>query len=204
MFITLPLLLIAGSIIGIVLIVHRKLPYLKKLTPESHELGESIFHDFVPEIVPWFDQARMRHYRQITLKELEKFLRQLRVISLKIDHMSDSLIKKIRRLHITTHLEHAAVQQKSEESPPLVTVPAGPSVKDTAEELKSQEQKLIIEIAQNPKDPQLYETLGDLYLKMKNDHDAKEAFEAALGLNPHDQALARKYSRLLKKPEAVA
>ena len=57
----------------------------------------------------------------------------------------------------------------------------------------------FVEIAKNPKDSRLYEVLGDLYVKMNNFSDAKESFEAAMELSPHDEGLQKKYSQVLKK-----
>ena len=69
----------------------------------------------------------------------------------------------------------------------------------TMEDMKREEQGMIIEIAKNPKDSRLYEVLGDLYVRMNNFSDAKESFEAAMELSPHDEGLQKKYSQVLKK-----
>lgn len=202
MFIILPLIFIAGSAVGVFVIIRRKMPYLKKLTPENNEIGESVLHDFFPELMAWIGQIDLAEIKQHALRELEKFLRKLRVATLKVDHISDSLIKNIRRAHLNNHIEHVIADEKAAEPAPK-TEPAKDPKTVMMEDLKTQEQKLIIEIAQNPKDPKLFEVLGDLYLKLENLQDARDAYEAALGLNPNDQGIARKYSRLLKKPEAV-
>ena len=216
MFIIVPLLLIIGSLSGIAIIVHRKLPHLKKLIPETNESGNGIVKDFFPELFAWICSMEFKSYKQLSLTEVEKFLRRLRVMSLKIDHMSDSMIKKIRKVQLTNHLEKAVIERPS---PDVASAPAAPSQRDKSQhkgdigtgpldigtdELKAREQKLIIDIAQNPKDSELYEELGDLYLKMNSAQDAKESYEAALELNPSDIALARKYSRLLKNTEVAA
>ncbi|OGN17523.1 MAG: hypothetical protein A3C88_01120 [Candidatus Yanofskybacteria bacterium RIFCSPHIGHO2_02_FULL_50_12] len=195
MFIIVPLTLIIGSLAGIAIIVYRKLPYLKKLTPESHEVGVSMIHDLFPELVDWITRFDLQEYKQQSLRELEKMLRKLRVASLKIDNLADLLIKRIRKVHLSRHLEQVA--EKSAELEPVES-----KVESLANQWKAQEQKLIVDIAQNPKDPHLYEVLGDLYMKINNMADAKEAYEAALGLIPNDEGLARKYSKLLQTPVA--
>ena len=199
MFITIPLILIGLSLIGMVVIVRRKMPYLRKLSPEAHEVSDNIFEDFFPELLEWFNQIPWHQYRQTSLQELEKGLRWMRLAFLKIDHASVRLIQKVRRTHQTTHLEHTASVQT--ESSTEVVVPEHMEIvaEPTPEDLKGQEQQLIIEIAQDPKNDSLYEILGDLYLRMENNQDAKEAYEAGLGFNPNNQNIARKYSRLLKK-----
>ena len=131
------------------------------------------------------------------LIELEKLLRRLRVFSLKIDRISDSWIKRIRRgngFGTTT----SAIAEKTEAEETLVLkVQSVP--KPTLEDMKKEEQRLIIEIAKNPKDFKLYEVLGDLYVKMNNFSDAKESFEAAIELNPHNEKLQKKLSQVLEK-----
>ena len=67
------------------------------------------------------------------------------------------------------------------------------------EDMKREEQRMIIEIAKNPKDAKLYEVLGDLYIKMNNLLDAKESYEAAIELNPHSEELQKKRSQIVEK-----
>ncbi|MBP9822524.1 MAG: hypothetical protein KBC81_03765 [Candidatus Pacebacteria bacterium] len=197
MFIIIPLVLIGLSLLGMVIIVRGKMTYLRKLSPESHQVSDNIFEDFFPEIVEWFNGIPWHHYYQVSLQELEKGLRRMRLVFLKIDNVAMKLIQKVRHTHITTQLEHeASVQLENTE----VAIQGEKElvVEPTAEDLKGQEQQLIIEIAQDPKNAALYENLGDLYLKMGNEQDAKEAFEAGLSFGPDNQVLARKYSVILK------
>ena len=201
MFIIIPLILIGLSLIGIAFIVRRKFAYLIKLSPESHEVSANIFEDFFPELIAWFKQIPWHQYRQTSLQELEKGLRRMRLVFLKIDHASARLIQKVRHTHQITQLEHTASVQPEVSTEVAVPEQTAIVAEPTPEDLKGQEQQLIIEIAQDPKNAGLYETLGDLYLKMNNIPDAKEAYEAGLGFNPDNQTLARKYSRLLKKIE---
>jgi len=200
MFITIPLILIAISLFAIAVIVYGKISYLRKLSPESHEVGGNIIHDFFPELIAWLEQIPWHKYRQMSLRELEKGLRWMRLTFSKIDHASARLIQKIRRTHIATELEHTALKP---EIPTDVLIPDNMEVVATPaeEDLKGQEQQLIIEIAQDPKNVELYEKLGDLYLKMDNAQDARESFEAGLGFDPDNKELARKYSELLNKLE---
>lgn len=197
MFILIPLALILASTAGISVIVFRKMPYLNKLTPEIH-LGSDILTDLFPELSEGFKNLKLKEYGNLWLIELEKLLRRLRVISLKMDRISDSWIKKIRRGN-GFGTTSSAVVAKTKGSGPLKR---GPDPL-TMEDMKREEQKLIIEIAKNPKDAKRYEILGDLYIKMNNPSDAKESFEAAIELNPNSESLKQKLSLVLEKTNAL-
>jgi uncharacterized protein HemY len=202
MFILVPLILIVISLVAMAGIIQRKLPYLRKLSPDAHLVGEHPLQDYFPELMQWLSQIKWREYRQASLREIEKFLRRIRLVLLKVDHISDRLIKKIRRVHLTNHMEQVVPKI---EKPVEAVAPQAPVafLEPTIEDLKAREQQLIIEIAQDPKNAELYEILGDLYMKMESSQDAREAYEAALGFNPDNQVVARKYSVLLKKGETV-
>ena len=201
MFIIVPSILIGISVIGMAVIIRRKMPYLRKLSPESHEVSENILEDFFPELIAWVGQIPWHQYRQTSLQELEKGLRWMRLAFLKIDHAAARLIQKVRRTHLSNNLEHTLSAQPEVLTEVMVTEHMAIVADPTPEDLKGQEQQLIIEIAQDPKNAGLYEKLGDLYLKMDTIPDAKEAYEAGLGFNPDNPTLARKYSTLLKKIE---
>ena len=202
MFIIIPLTLLLASVIGISVIVFRKMPYLNKLTPETHlsaqaGAGEQILTDLFPELLEGVKSLKLKEYGNLGLTEVEKLLRRLRVMSLKMDRISDSWIKKIRRGNsfgtktpvVTEKIEDATGPVPKAQSVPVVTM----------EDMKREEQGLIIEIAKNPKDSKLYETLGDLYVKMNNLSDAKESFEAAVELNPSSEILQKKLSQVAEK-----
>jgi len=216
LFLIIPLSLILGSILAIAIIVGRKSQYIKKLaiadmSAQAEGVAQSgvssknftvrLFSELAPEMVGSFKKLKFYEYREAWLMELEKFLRRLRLLSLRIDRMSDSLISKIRKGYQNGH--PAALDAPHESSSALIptiqvkTVPA-PIVNDL-EALRKEEQRLIIEIAKNPKDAGLYDTLGDLYIKMGEYTDAKESFEAAMELDPSNQDLKKKHSYALEK-----
>jgi len=203
LYIIIPLLLIAGSLLGVTIIVRRKMPYLRKLSPEAHQVGDSILRDYFPELVAWFRSIKWHENRQAALRETEKFLRRMRLVFLKFDHLSERLIKKVRKVHLSSDFkaktENVSLNKEVPAAPQGGTAPA----LETPESLKAREQELIIEISQDPKNASLYETLGDLYLKINSDIDAREAYEAALAIEPNNQIVARKYSSLLKKSTAT-
>ena len=195
MFILIPLTLILASVVGISVIVFRKMPYLNKLTPETHT-GGNVLADLFPEFSERFKSLKLKEYGNLWLVELEKLLRRLRVVSLKMDRISDSWIKK--RKNNDSRITTQVVSEKTEVvENPAIKVQITPQI--TIEDMKREEQKLIIEIAKNPKDPRLYEVLGDLYVKMNNLSDAKESFEAAIELSPKSEILQKKLSQVIEK-----
>ena len=202
MFIFIPLVLIFASIAVISVIFFRKMPYLNKLTPETHlpvqsNVVSNILTDLFPEFSEGFKGLKLKEYGHLWLLELEKFLRKLRLVSLKIDRISESWIKKIRKGHGFPSVTPTVEEKIKVTKTPVLK--AHHASKINLEEIKKEEQRLIIEIAKNPKGFELYEALGDLYLKMKNLSDAKESFEAAIELNPHNEELQKKLSQVIQK-----
>ena len=201
MFILIPLVLVLASAAGIFFIVWKKMPYLKKLTVADVQSGQSMWSDLFPELANGLNSTRLKHYRGVWLLELEKFLRRLRVMSMKMDRMSDSLIKKIRNVTEKKHEKHhgAAAAETGETTPTFAEQSRSSDRSVGADEMKKEEQKLIIEIAKNPKNSALYEILGDLYMKMASYIDAKEAYEAAIELSPAKEELKKKHSQAVEK-----
>src|SRR3989344_3977525 len=203
MFILIPLILILGSVVGISIIIFRKMPYLNRLTPEMHVSTQTgvwsdILTDLFPEFSEGFKGLKFREYGNLWLVELEKFIRRLRVFSLKMDRISDSWIKRIRR-SINGFMKTVSDVVENVESSGVLVPMIQPVPAIILEDMKKEEQRLIIEIAKNPKDFKLYEILGDVYLKTNNLSDAKESYEAAIELNPHNEELQKKLSQLIEK-----
>ena len=190
---------------GIFFIVWRKMPYLRKLTVTDVQSGQSIWSDLFPELANGVNSTRLKHYRGVWLLELEKVLRRLRVMSMKMDRMSDSLIKKIRNVTERKHEKHhgAAVAETGATTPTFAEQSRSSDRSVGADDMKREEQRLIIEIAKNPKNSALYEVLGGLYMKMSNFADAKESYEAAIELNPGKEDLKKKLSFALEKLRAI-
>ena len=202
MFLFIPLTLILASAVGISVIVFRKMPYLNKLTPETHQpVRAGVMGDFLTDLFPEFSEGvkglKLKEYGHLWLIELEKFLRRLRVVSLKMDRISESWINKIRKGHGFRMATSFVAEKKEAVETPVAKIQ--PALQTTLEDMKREEQRLIIEIAKNPKDSRLYEVLGELYVKMNNFSDAKESFEAAIELSPHNEELQKKLSFVLEK-----
>ena len=211
MFIIIPLALIGVSFLAILVIVWRKLGYLRKLTPEAHEFNHTIFHDFFPELTIALESIQIREYIAIWLHEVEKLIRRIRLLFSKVDRLSDGLLQRIRNIHQRRVAQEAAKEaaEASEESVskpqagdyvdvPTVQVKSRRSGPDPVA-LKSEEQRLIVEIAHDPKNPKLYRDLGDVYMKMKNLEDARESFTTSLKFNPGDEVVQKKLAQVLEK-----
>jgi tetratricopeptide (TPR) repeat protein len=195
MFILVPLLLILVSAIGIGLIVWRKMPYLKKLSTEHHELDDNLLYAYFPEIINKFKGIPWTEYKELWLVETEKLLRKLRVLSMKIDRTMDLLISRIRLIYESEE----TIGDKKEEV--VLKEEARSEPVDLEIDLKRQEQMLIVEIAKNPKDASLYKSLGELYEKMNSLEDAKESYQTAASLSPNDDIIRIKLSKIIEKIE---
>lgn len=219
MYIIIPLLIAICSAGAVFFIVWIKRGYLEKLYtlnsgPDADPIAlnfnwKTYGVEFFPEIDNWLNNLKLDEYRSLFLVELEKMLRKTRLIFMRVDRWSDALIKTVRRVHVNGKLNSngngsgVAVtngqttsetrEEKTETLSPTPSMSLSPAF------LKNEEERFIIEIAQNPKDPTLYEGLGDLYVEMSNFADAKESYEAALELNPQNESLKIKLSSVLSK-----
>lgn len=195
MYLTIPLVSISGLALGIILVIARKFPYLKKLPidPEQNHAG-NFFWEFFPELHQHYQKIDLDAYQGFLLREFEKFLRRLKVISLKMETLSNRLIKKIKtngRYHSGSAVGVEAVQVvKPVEK--VVKIFTAKNVTD----YKKEEQSLIIEIAKDPKNPELYRRLGDIYIIMKNFLDARDSLTTALKFDPEDEKTKEKLNRL--------
>lgn len=196
MFFLVPLIIVLFSLSGIFFIAWRKFPYLKKIsTPVSATVENYGFlefvHDFFPEIFYQFRKIDLNSYKTSFLKEFEKFLRRMRVLSLKIDRLTNSLLAKIR---VENLKNGQSVSGEFKEEPKTSPI----SQESKFVQLKKEEQSLIIEIAKNPKNPDLYKKLAEVYIVLKNSSDARESLKAALELNPEDQQTKEKLEAVKK------
>jgi len=226
LFLLIPLILIVISAGGVLFIIWRKLPRLEKLAEaesvnrasfrgersdkdsaktgilsetQSRVYAESgwchVFFDLCPEIRNWAKNIKAKEYKEMWLIETEKLLRRLRVASLKMDRFSDSLITKIRKqTHSGGNSAFSVEEIKNQQDT---------KAEDGKVEFKKNEQRLIIEIAKNPKNAALYEELGDLYSGAGDYKDAKESYEAAIELNSNSEGLKKKLSQILEKLDPV-
>lgn len=210
MFIGIPLSLVTLSLIGIAFIVLRKFSYLRSAASSISEAASErgIFQNFFPEFFLFLQKLNIRKAIQTILGELEKILRKMRLALLATERLSDGLINRIRRvqkIQMTQPEKPESAPQEPDVSniiiPKTQPVPT-PEVKPTVtviSEIETEEARLIAAITQNPKEANLYCSLGEIYLKAENWPDAKESFQAAMRLRPSDRELAQKLSLVLEK-----
>jgi len=214
LFLLIPFTLIIVSAGGIVFIVWRKLPRLKELaesniTRTDADLTRTVAdnsirsqsgwlnfaYDLCPEVWEWARNIEVKKYKEKSFVKLEKFLRHLRIASLKMDRLSDSLIFKIRRKTGSNGVARIYPDSNGESKNGV-----NENMREKEEQdQKKNEQRLIIEIAKNPKNAALYEELGDLYSEAGEHKDAKESYEAAIELNSNSEELKKKLSQALEK-----
>lgn len=209
MYLLIPFSLILISIAVIFVIIWRKMPRLRELAEvESADnfytdnKWQTLFRVFFPEVLAFLKKIKVKEYKEMWLLETEKMLRRLRLMSLRIDRFSDLLIKKIRKQVNRSFLNsnNDVSQEFIEENKVLIQNSTEKlDLQSQMVEWKKNEQKLILEIAKNPKNSALYEELGDLYIQMGNYSDAKESFEAAIELNPNKEELKKKLFQVLEK-----
>ncbi|MBI4160402.1 MAG: tetratricopeptide repeat protein [Candidatus Yanofskybacteria bacterium] len=200
MFLIIPLAIFLASIFALVWLISRKFVYLKKLSPEvienSMSNGQGFWSEFFPGFANKFDKDRWQKHKMSFLAEFEKFLRRLRLVSLKIDIFTNKLINRTRRSLIdhekSVNGSIDSVQTALETKSDLVVI-------DKAKALKEEEQALIIEIAKNPNDPELYKELGKIYIKTGEMIDAVESFKKALELDPGDDGIRAKLEKAEKR-----
>ncbi|HXK36664.1 MAG TPA: hypothetical protein VJ553_03725 [Candidatus Paceibacterota bacterium] len=202
-FLIIPLGIILACAIGVGVIVWRKLPYLRKLTPESHELGETVLHDYAPEAVDWYRGIPWRRYQHSIALELETLLRRIRSAMSVLDRMSDRLGQQVRGMGQRAAKQHEKViAQIEQEKQERIVEPDPDAVDfDDPEQLKQEEQRLIIAIAQSPKDATLYSDLARITMRLGNYSDAVEAMEQAMKLEPGNEAYLKRLERAKRKLE---
>lgn len=206
LFIITPILLITTSLIGIFFVIWRKRLYIKKLVAVDGPSEISsvpatkikflsrLFSQMFPELIELFQNIKFAEYKDSWLIEAEKFIRRLRLLSLRVDRAFNTLIYKIRRGYINNGKIKSVEADAVTVKPSIADVPNLKAQEVNKEELwKKEEQRLIIEIAKNPKDAGLYAMLGDLYIKMRDYMDAKESYEAAMELDPNNEELRKKH-----------
>lgn len=181
MFWVIPLILIGGSLYGIGYIVW---PKFKELRQKENlpEIKDDFWHLILPEFFYVWDKIDFQGFKKNILTDYEKFLRRVKVLSLKTDNFINKLLEKRQK---------AAPKPKFRES-------SSGGQKETNVYFKTRENNLIAEITKNPKDKNLYKALGALYSDSKMYSDAKEAFNVVLELDPRDLEAKEALEKVIK------
>ena len=206
MFFLIPFGIFIISIAAIAWMVSRKFVYLKKLTPEVVDNAvpeqESFWVEFFPEWAAYFNTTSLRQRRLDFLAEFEKFLRKFRLLSLRLDTATSHLIHRVRKSVVhhegVINEEAAAIQMEQD-----ARIVSGANGNGMVRDWKEEEQKLIIEIAKDPKNAELYKKLGSIYSKTGEWYDAVESFKKAVELDPEDEGIKMKLERVSKKLEKL-
>lgn len=201
-FLLIPLSIMLGSALGITMIIWRKWPYLKKLDQAESVTKTSLGGFLKSEFVASMQALKLKEHKERFLAESEKVLRRLRVVLLKIENSVSHLLEQFQAA------KRNQSNGKQEELPASPTIfPEQSSVFTPSSELrgldwKIQEQQLILQIAQNPKEIKLFKKLALLYMKTKQWQDASDALNEALKREPNDleaQAMLEKVAEKLEK-----
>ncbi len=200
MFFLIPFGIFLISLFLIAWLAARKFVYLKKLAPgvidNSDVAQENFWVEFFPEVAQHLKVAKLQEYGAVILAEFEKFLRRLRLISLRIDTLMSQLVHRVRKSNARREETLGRETESEAEKDINRPVRTGDAKRQN---LKEEEQRLIIEIAKNPKDTELYKKLGQIYLKTGDDGDAFESFKKALELNPNDTETKAKLEKIFAK-----
>ena len=204
-YLLIPLAIFAAAVIAAAVIVGRKMSYLRKLTPESHETGETILHDFAPEAIDWVRGVPWRQYLHRALSELEIGLNRLRQAMYALGHASESVMKGVRKAGQKAAKSHEAAVAQLEEAKKEREVEFDPDEVDLTdpEQLKAEEQRLIVAIAQNPKDVSLYSDIARVYMRLHAYGDAVEALEQAVKLDPDTTDYLKRLERARRKRDGT-
>ena len=197
MYIIIPLAIMVASLAGAFYVASRKFVYLRKLDPSAVQDAPADFHDFrrglFPEMVGAWKALDLRQHTAAFLTEMEKVLRKLRLVFLRVDTAMHQLIQKMRKT--TEH--HEKIQEKREADEAMAQqADSISSSASTVLDPREEEQRLIVEIAKNPKNPELYKELGMIYIEIGEDDDARQSFEKALELDPEDILVQNKLRKL--------
>lgn len=210
-------LLIAFSLIGLGIIIYRKIPLLVRLSEEEMTI--------LRKRRGLIQRLREINYRQYWLNiiiRLEKFLLRIKIIFLKIENILSKWINNLRRMsQIMTQKSREWIRQKElkrkkikEETKEEVSIKVNRgeqeesrfieenkdiSISDLKKPIK-EEQKWIDLIVENPKNITAYKFLGLLYWKQHNYNDAKASLEMAVKLGSKDRKVKDILKELKEKP----
>ena len=192
------------SLIGLGIIVYRKIPLLARLSEE-----EMIILKRKKGVIQRLREINYKQHWLNLIIHLEKFLRRIKIIFLKIENLLSKWINGLRRMsQVMTQKSKEWIRQKelkrkkikegtTEEIPIKVNKKEKEDLQFIKEdedisisELKKpikEEQKWIDLIIENPKNITAYKFLGFLYWKQHNYADAKASLEMAVKLGSRDR-----------------
>ena len=196
-------LLIILSLISLGIIVYRKIPLLARLSEE-----EMIILGRRRGVIQRLREINYKQHWLNLIIGLEKFLRRIKIIFLKIENLLSKWISGLRRMsQVMTQKSKEWIKQrelkrkktkekpteqisikinKEEESSELIEESDDIPISELKKPIK-EEQKWIDLIIENPKNITAYKFLGLLYWKQYNYADAKASLEMAVKLGSKDK-----------------
>ena len=180
MFLLIPLILIASSAGAIGWIVWPKIKEIKK-SEKPPEIKEGFWRLIMPEFFQAWDKINFPGFKRNALADYEKFLRRVRILSLKTDNFVNRLLER---------------RKKKTPKPEFKEISFSNETKPNSAGFKTKEVSLIAEIAKNPKDKNLYKTLGAFYLENEMLSDAREVFDVILELDPNDSETKKSIDKI--------
>jgi tetratricopeptide (TPR) repeat protein len=202
LFFIIPLSLAVAALLIVTIVVWRKMSFLRKLTPEAHDMGDTWLHDMAPEVITKARGIHWRQYMHLVLVEFEKFLRRVRLAMSALDRASDRLVRKVRRVHQETAKQVQDIQEKQDEAVREEEKDLEELDMNDPDQLRQEEQRLIVAIAQHPKDVDLYSELARVYAKLGNLADAVEALQAAVKLDSENENFKKRLESAQKRLSA--
>ncbi len=202
MYLLIPLIIFGVAIVAMCYLMARKFVFLKKLTPEAISnppaTASTFWRGMFQELVELAERFNWRQHRVEFTAQSEKIVRRMRLMFLRLDTWTHNLSNRLRR----SAKHHEAILEKEEEQKVAAVVEE--IAKPVELDPKEEEQHLIMEIAKNPKDPLLYQRLGDIYVKTEETENALQSFETVLHLDPENWYAKNKVKSLKKKVEKPA
>lgn len=194
MFITVPLFIVASALIALAFVIWRKWPFLKKLEPDAHPVGESFVHDLAPEAMERARSVDWRSFWHQGLQGVEDSLKMVRSAFHAVGQASERLRSSVQSVKLSVP-EPQPTGKMTEPEPPRVVVPPKDDQAEQERLLKEEEQRLILDIAQDPKNVNRYVALGKVYSKLGNMSDAIESFKTAAKLDADDASIRERLVR---------
>jgi len=227
MLTTILYILIILSIVSLLAVVIGKIPVLSKLSDE-----EIVILSNKKSFIGKCREINLRQHFFNFIVKLEKFLRRIKIIFLKVENALGKLIKKLsessqvmaqKSREWMKHKEAKKLEKKNggykkpETPDDIVVVSEAKKATFTSEpeqnkdllsfsELERptrEEQKWIDLIVENPKNITAYKFLGLLYWKQHNYADAKASLEMAVKLGSRDRKIQDIIEEIKEKEEEV-
>lgn len=149
---------------------------------ELPEIKHGFWHLMLPEFFYFWDRIDFYGFKRNVLTDYEKFLRRVKVLSLRTDNFVNKLLEQRQKTVLKPEFKELNSNGQKEENVYF----------------KARENNLIVEIARNPKDKNLYKALGALYLDNKMYSDAKEVFNVILELDPGEEEAKQNLEKIGK------